>query len=294
MRGFLTQSAFKLLAWIPLFLGRALGRSLGWLNYVMDTQAVKVTTANIQLCFPEMDDFQQQTLIKESLSHTGQMMFETPRVWMRSIEDNGKLIKAVHNESLLDESMSKNTGTIILLPHLGNWEMFNIYFARRGKMTALYSPPRKPYLQSMMAEVRKKFGNDMVPTTRKGIAQLYRQLNSGAVVTILPDQVPATGILAPFFGISTRTDVLVSRLAQKTGAEIVCAVVERTADGFEVHLLPPHQDVYSSDLNTSVTAVNASVEKCVRLMPAQYQWEYKRFKHRPEGEDRMYQFRRPV
>ena len=34
--------------------------------------------------------------------------------------------------------------------------------------------------------------------------------------------------------------------------------------------------------------MNAGVERCVRRIPEQYQWNYKRFRTRPEGEARFY------
>jgi KDO2-lipid IV(A) lauroyltransferase len=34
--------------------------------------------------------------------------------------------------------------------------------------------------------------------------------------------------------------------------------------------------------------MNRSVEFCVRALPAQYQWEYRRFSHQPEGMQRFY------
>jgi len=38
----------------------------------------------------------------------------------------------------------------------------------------------------------------------------------------------------------------------------------------------------------SLEGLNASVEAVVRKYPAEYQWEYKRFKRVPEGEKRPY------
>jgi uncharacterized protein YndB with AHSA1/START domain len=46
--------------------------------------------------------------------------------------------------------------------------------------------------------------------------------------------------------------------------------------------------LYSPDLDTSLAGLNASVEAVVREVPAQYQWEYKRFKRQPEGMPRPY------
>ena len=176
----------------------------------------------------------------------------------------------------------------------GNWELCNVYFAGRGKMTALYQPPRKAYLHETMKKIRSHFGNELVAANVKGIARLYRVLEKGGVVVILPDQVPGTGLYVPFFGIEALTDKLLSRLVQKTDARVVAACVTRLEDGrFEVGFRAVDEGIYSSDIETSVRAVNATVENCVREIPAQYQWEYKRFRERPGGEKKIYRFGRP-
>jgi KDO2-lipid IV(A) lauroyltransferase len=41
-------------------------------------------------------------------------------------------------------------------------------------------------------------------------------------------------------------------------------------------------------VDTSATRLNAMVEQCVRALPTQYQWVYKRFRVRPPGERAFY------
>ncbi|MGB5718252.1 MAG: hypothetical protein WBN81_14325, partial [Gammaproteobacteria bacterium] len=47
-------------------------------------------------------------------------------------------------------------------------------------------------------------------------------------------------------------------------------------------------------IHTAVTATNQAVEDCVRECPEQYQWSYRRFKTRPEGEAAFYKKKRPA
>jgi KDO2-lipid IV(A) lauroyltransferase len=143
-----------------------------------------------------------------------------------------------------------------------------------------------------MADIRGRFGNEIVPTTRRGITRLYRSLGNGEVVTILPDQVPESGDYVNFFGEKALTDRLISRLLAKTGAQVVCCFIKRLPrnEGFTVCFREPDVDVYSTDNLVSMAGVNKSVEACVREAPAQYQWEYKRFRERPAGKLRIYNY----
>ena len=75
-----------------------------------------------------------------------------------------------------------------------------------------------------------------------------------------------------------------------TGAQVICAYVKRlkTPGKFEVIFKSADHRVHDSDLGTALAAVNRSIENCVNELPEQYQWEYKRFRKRPEGYDKAY------
>jgi KDO2-lipid IV(A) lauroyltransferase len=117
---------------------------------------------------------------------------------------------------------------------------------------------------------------------------LYRCLRQGQVVTVLPDQVPATGEFAPFFGQEALTDVLVSRLLAKTGAVAVCCVVWRESDGFVVTFSSVDDNIHSPRIQDSLVALNVSIENSIAGHVEQYQWDYKRFRERPAGMKKLY------
>ena len=280
----------RCLASLPLGLSQWLGRRLGTCLFSFKARAARVTEINLRACGRFSADTKPDHLVKSSLQHMGQTIMETPAIWLGSRRRIDGWINKVEGESLLDEAVAQGNGVVILLPHFGNWELLNVYFARRRPMTALYQPPDKAYLRPIMAAVRKNFGNEMVPTNRAGVAQLYRRLREGRVVTVLPDQVPSSGEFVPFFGQPAFTDRLLTRLIQKTGARVVTCVVIREpgGQGFTVRFGIPDVDVYASDSMQSMLGVNKSIEQCVRIDPNQYQWEYKRFRRYPEGSVPLY------
>jgi KDO2-lipid IV(A) lauroyltransferase len=264
-----------------------MGKLVGCISFYLNTRAAKVSRANLELCLPS-----QAHLVKPSLVETGKTMMETPAVWLATTERIDAWIETVHNEAILQSALNEKQGLLLLLPHVGNWELFNVFFRRYGKFTALYQPPRQKGLQPLMAEIRDRHGNETVPTTRTGIARLYRALGEGGNVVILPDQVPASGRFATFFGQQALTDPLSSRLLQKTGAKALGVCVIRQPNGrFAVHVIEPPKTIYEPA--SSLAAVNELVEHCVLLAPTQYQWEYKRFRERPAGEDKIYRFKKP-
>ena len=71
-----------------------------------------------------------------------------------------------------------------------------------------------------------------------------------------------------------------SNLAQKTGAPIVFATMQRLPDntGYHLHFFPSTQALLDTDPLTAATALNHHVEQCIAVAPDQYIWTYKRFK----------------
>ncbi|MFP6807833.1 MAG: lysophospholipid acyltransferase family protein [Pseudomonadales bacterium] len=291
MRGKVTYFVLWLFSRLPRTLSQRIGRGIGYLNYHIKTRSFLVTRANLQLCFPDMDPVERDLLTLKSLISTGQTLMETPTVWLGSAEKLRGWIKSVSGREIYNEALEGGKGVIILLPHVGNWELFNTFFANIGKMTALYHPPRQQYLRDSMIKIRSHFGNELVATNIKGIARLYRVLGEGGVVTILPDQIPSGGIFAGFMGVKTLSDKLVSRLLKKTGAAAVVVSIIRDEDGlFHVAFDPADESIYDSNIEVSVSGVNKSVELCLSRCTEQYQWEYKRFRERPKGELKIYRF----
>jgi KDO2-lipid IV(A) lauroyltransferase len=105
---------------------------------------------------------------------------------------------------------------------------------------------------------------------------------------ILPDQQPRKdgGVFVPFFGIQAFTMTLLPKLALKTQATVIFAHAQRRSDGagFDIVFSPADSAIYHADPVISATAMNKSVERCVMAAPSQYQWEYKRFRSRPDDD----------
>jgi KDO2-lipid IV(A) lauroyltransferase len=139
---------------------------------------------------------------------------------------------------------------------------------------------------------RQRTGAKLIPADGKGVRQVFQAIRKGHLVGILPDQQAKAGQgqFAPFFGIEALTMVLLSKLAQKTDCTVLFAWIERLPGGagYDFHFSAAPEQISDPDLRTSVTALNQGVEQCVRQCPAQYQWSYKRFGIRPEGEPPLY------
>ena len=274
-------------AWLPLKVVHWLGSGLGWLTSILPTRARRTTEQNLRLCFPQLTDEELRALVITSLQQTTITALEMGKNWLSPIDKTLAMVKEIVGEKVLEQAAAEKKGVIIVTPHLGNWELLGQYVSKVTPTTFLYKPPRNPYFEKMMKSVRTRGKLKMAPTNSKGVGTLLKRLKQGESVGILPDQEPAieSGEFAPFFGVPALTMTLVAGLTARTGAKVVFGFAERLpqAQGFRMNIYPADPLIYDPDIKRSVEGLNRSVEKCVTQAISQYQWEYKRFKRRPDG-----------
>jgi KDO2-lipid IV(A) lauroyltransferase len=272
---------------LPLRAAQSVGRFLGLLSWISRSQYRIITDINLKMCLPELGAEQHQHMVRSSLRHTAQTMMEIPLMWEWPVERCMGLIREIEGEELLAEAKKDGRGLLLLAPHLGNWELTGLFFSSRYRMAALYSPPHIQEFEDYMIKVRGRMGSELVRGDRRGLARLITLLREGEVAGILPDQSPRGkgNAYAPFFGTEVRTMTLVSKLLQKSGAKPLITYSRRLKDGqgFKLVIRECEPGINDPDPVTATTALNASIEKVVREVPEQYQWEYKRFRHRPPG-----------
>ncbi|MBW0149363.1 lysophospholipid acyltransferase family protein [Marinobacter arenosus] len=277
---------------LSLASAQRIGKWLGLLIWKLPTKSRQVTDTNLSICLPDLSDTERQTMSRASMIQTGQTMLEVPLMWEWPVQKCLDLIKETEGLELIDEAMAGGEGLILLAPHLGNWELAGLFFSSRYKMAALYSPPNMPEFEDYMIKVRGRLGSELVRGDRRGLARLASILREGGVAGILPDQSPRGkgNAFAPFFGMEVKTMTLVSKLIQRTGAHVLITYAERLPDarGFRIVVRKTEAGLGDKDPVVATTALNRSIEHCVLEIPEQYQWEYKRMRHRPPGEINPY------
>jgi KDO2-lipid IV(A) lauroyltransferase len=290
VKSFLLVCLLRLLAILPLGLARGVGSVLGRLAWLLNVREAQVARINLALCLPEETPQVREYLARRSVIETAKTALEMAGIWLRPYSRLQQQIIAVPGKELLGSAIASGKGLIVMTPHLGNWEVAGLYLSEQVPVTTLYQPPKIEALDALVKDARGKLGARLVPTDKSGVKALIAALRRGEVLGILPDQEPdpASGVFAPFFGIPALTMTLVSRMIARTGCKALMCYVSRAKDGFELVYVEPEKDIYSDDEAESVAALNRCVEHCIRQAPEQYQWGYKRFKNRPEGEKKLY------
>jgi KDO2-lipid IV(A) lauroyltransferase len=280
----LIKGLLRICALLPLATARGVGGAVAAVNWALGSRARRVTEHNLALVYPRLAESERRQLARRSLAATGQLIGEMGHVWAGSWNRLLPRLE-VRGDDLVRQTLASGRGVLVLAPHLGNWEVLGLHLATFGPAVSLYQPPRIPALHAMVLEARQRTGASLVPTDRTGVGALLRTLRAGGIGGILPDQVPpdgAAGLNVPFMGVPCFTSTLASRLLRRSGALAITAFAQRVQGGFILRYSAARPEVYGEDLRQAAAAVNREVEDCLRHCPEQYQWEYKRFRTRPE------------
>ena len=263
---------------LPLKLNHYLGTLIGYLLFLFNTDSKKVTLQNIAICFPELSNNEQRSLVRKSLIEMGKNLTESSLIWNQSFAENTAYIRNTHGENYLDI----NKKTILLVPHLGCWEITGRVIANNRAITFLFKPLKKQQQNQYLYERRNKGNLTMASADQSGVIKLQRALKQGELVGMLPDQDPGEegGIMAPFFNNPVNTMTLLVRLAKKHNAQVVMCWANRLnkGKGFDLNFEPIELTYDNDNLLDQVTLMNRAIEDLIRRFPDQYIWSYRRFK----------------
>ncbi|MBS7457937.1 lipid A biosynthesis lauroyl acyltransferase [Coralloluteibacterium stylophorae] len=287
----LTAPIFYRLAWLAGHLPRALVEAIARLGAAWihrgNGRTACVTRRNVELIGAAAEGSEREALVRAILHGTVRNTLETLQVWTHPADCNlRRRIRQVHGAEAFDAALGAGRGLIVAAPHYGNWELLNQYLASRAPITIVYAPPASAAGDAFLRRVRGGPNVQQARAEPAAVRTLYRALQRGDIVGILPDQQPkrGEGEFAPFFGRPALTMSLLPKLARRTGAPVLAGFAERNADGsYDIHFQPVPPALSQDDEAAAVAALNAAVEQVARRDPAQYQWTYKRFSIHPDG-----------
>jgi len=279
---------------LPLGFLQALGTILGGLLSISGSRMKKVSRVNIDITFPELSAKERRKLVHDSLMETGKTLLETCRYWTRSDTVCLSDIDSVEDHQLNRiRARHPNRPLLVIVPHLGNWELLNHFLGRHYPVTHMYLPAKSRHLDRLILGWRRASSNRFVSANLAGVRQQRADLRAGKHIGFMPDQEPDidAGLFVDFFGIKALTGPLVPRLCQTLEAiPVILSCLRQSrqpGSRFSVRLTP--LDLKEGSTESLAQQINDFMEAEIRRNPAQYLWSYKRFKTRPPGDPELYE-----
>ena len=277
------ELTLRTLALFPLRALRVLGWLYGNLVYFLNGRSKRTTRINLELCYPKRSPQELKALARKSLIETSRAALEIAPLWYWRPTALEQLFVEYQGEDLLREKLREGA-VIAVCPHWGNWEYTTLALGARFPTTALFDSRRLGNFAARVQKARSRFGLNLVPVSGTGLRTLIQAVKDGQVVLVLPDQVPTRGshVLVEFMGVKAQTTALVHALARRENVSVVLFTIQRVRKGFRVHVELAAPGVKDTDVEVAAQALNDEVARVVQRDPAQYQWEYKRFRRVPD------------
>ncbi len=271
----------KLLQFLPLSLLHGLGALLGFISNLFNSKSYKHARQNLMQSGLISKPAEFKKTLSDNALENGKGLFETFAIWFKPQANVLNWVKGIDGWQHVEAALQSGKGIIFLTPHLGCFEITSFYYGAHYPMTVLYRQPRQQWLLPLIAAGRQRGKITLAPANSAGVKQLLQALKRGEAIGMLPDQAPfeGEGEWAPFFGRPAYTMTLASKLAQKSGAQVLMAFGERLScgRGYNIHIQP----IVAGGIATPAL-LNAEIERIIQQCPTQYLWSYDRYKIREQ------------
>ena len=176
------------------------------------------------------------------------------------------------DEHRLRDSISRGRGTILALPHSGNWDHAGAWCGATGVPFTTVAERLKPEsLYDRFVEFRESLGMEVLPLTGGGrptFEVLVERLEAGGTLCLLSDRdLSARGVDVDFFGATARMPAGPATLALRTGATLIPVTLSFLDDGWRCVF---HPEIEPSDVPTMTQAVADAFARGLAEHPADW------------------------
>lgn len=154
-----------------------------------------------------------------------------------------EMLAELVNADYVLEAQKRGQGTLIVTPHLGNWEFGGYILAERGiklHVVTLVEPGEG--LTELRQNCRARSGIETVVIGEDpfAIVEVIKRLQEGGTMALLIDRPPkSVATTVEFCGRPFVAAIAAAELARASGCLIAPVVIPRVQNGYRVELLPP-------------------------------------------------------
>lgn len=181
----------------------------------------------------------------------------------------------ITNVELLEQALAKGRGVVLLLAHMGNWELLSriIHLFPPGSRTGAFYRPLNNVLLDQRVLARREADGTRMFSKRDPFHQVTGFLRGGGIVGILSDQrVGQQGALTRFFDRLTRATPLPALLARRAKAELLALSLVTVAPGrWQATFI-------AVDAPQDTASAMAALETAMRASPCDVFWMQERWR----------------
>ena len=280
---------------LPRGAARAVGAGIGAVIWTLLGRLRSVGLRNLELAFPEKTVEERRRILRTLYRTLGWQIAEFCKMSGYTVESASRFIRYDGLENYV-QARDKGKGVLVLTGHLGAWELSSFYHSLRGMpMSLVIRRLDNPLVDAYVNGIRCLHGNRVIH--KDDFARgLLTAMHNGETVGILMDtnMTPPQGVFVPFFGVDACTASGLARVALRTGAAVLPGFLlwEESEKRYVLRFGEELELVRTGNAQADVLANTAlfakTTEDYIRRYPEQWLWVHRRWKTRPEGEERIY------
>lgn len=222
----------------------------------------------------DIDDYK---LAREAWEHLGIIGSEFLYYYTRTPEQLKKYV-TIEGEDNLRKVLAKKKGVVMVMGHIGNWELLGMALSVAGyKLSPIVKPQSNLFFDKVIQEKRHSIGMKTI-SSQGFLRPVVAALKRNEIVPFLIDQdAKGDGVRVRYFGREASIPAGAAEFSLRTGTPVVFAYIVRKS--FNHHLLVISEEVslcnskdYKRDLVENTSLFMNLIQEVVREYPAQWLW----------------------
>ncbi len=222
----------------------------------------------------------KKRLVRRHFSQLGANLLSGMKLNAMPLEKVAALV-ATEGTDHVHRELRAGRPVVLVLSHLGNWELFAQilpHYFSYTRLSTVFQKLGNRYLDQFVRQQRARFGVELFDRS-EGFQEAIRLLRGGGMIGILSDQHAGDhGLWTPFFGRLASTSPLPALLGKRTGAALIVATLSTEEAGkWRMSFSPPFDS--PNDTVQSLTArTNEMISAEIRRAPEDWFWVHNRWK----------------
>lgn len=262
----------------------AAARPLGAVFWLFARATREATLRSIEIAFPGLSKAETERMARAAFVHQVKNFIELMRYPCLDAAAVRRRVRLEGAENLR-LALARGKGVILLVPHLGNWEILGATLGLTGhNVYSFFLDARIDSIGELLNSLRESKGIKLIP--RAELKKSVRALADNAVLGVIADQDGGeNGVYTEFFGRTVSAPKGPAALARRTGATILPIYTVRDRDdGYTMVMMRPIVLEKSRDKEADIEAYTVMFlriyERIISSFPDQWLWMYDRWKER--------------
>ncbi len=287
---------FRSIKFFASFLPRSLllfwGRCVGLVVYYVNRKHRQISLSNLKTAFGEELSLRVlKSISRRCFMHYGQVILDIIKFPSLS-EKKKSSIMVMEGQDHLEKALQKGRGALLFSGHYGNWEIASYYLSKLARLNVIARPLDNTFLEKELYRLRTGLGAKVI-SKHQATKHILHSLREKEVAVILIDQnvLRSQAVFVDFFGKKAATTPSLAAFFLRTQAALIPAFCyPATSHKYLIHINKPLEISLSGDHSQDVLKITQICTKIIEIQirknPQFWFWFHKRWKTRPEGEEK--------